>query len=62
MHRRRCSLNESFPWQWREVAEFGAYLKRQGLAMNVAHLAGHGSIRLSVMGADPGDPSPEQLE
>ena len=29
--------------------------------MNVAHLAGHGSIRLSVMGADPGDPSPEQL-
>ena len=50
-----------FQWQWREVAEFGAHLKRQGLAMNVAHLAGHGSIRLSVMGADPGDPSPAQL-
>ena len=51
-----------FQWQWREVAEFGAHLKRQGLAMNVAHLAGHGSIRLSVMGADPGDPSPAQLD
>lgn len=50
-----------FQWQWREVSEFGAHLKRQGLPMNVAHLAGHGSIRLSVMGADPGDPSPEQL-
>jgi N-acyl-D-amino-acid deacylase len=50
-----------FQWQWNEVAEFGAHLKRQGLAMNVAHLAGHGSIRLSVMGADPGDPSPAQL-
>ncbi len=50
-----------FQWQWHEVAEFGAYLNHQGLAMNVAHLAGHGSIRLSVMGADPGDPSPEQL-
>jgi N-acyl-D-aspartate/D-glutamate deacylase len=50
-----------FQWRWREVAEFGAYLKHQGLAMNVAHLAGHGSIRLSVMGADPGDPSPAQL-
>ena len=50
-----------FQWRWREVAEFGAHLKRQGLAMNVAHLAGHGSIRLSVMGLDPGDPSPAQL-
>jgi len=50
-----------FEWQWREVAEFGAHLKRQGLAMNVAHLAGHGSIRLSVMGSDPGEPSPDQL-
>jgi len=50
-----------FQWEWREVAEFGAHLKRQGLAMNVAHLAGHGSIRLSVMGADSGDPSPAQL-
>ena len=50
-----------FQWQWREVAEFGAHLKRQGLAMNVAHLAGHGSIRLSVMGANSGDPSAEQL-
>ena len=29
-----------FEWQWHEVAEFGAHLKRQGLAMNVAHLAG----------------------
>ena len=51
-----------FQWQWREVAEFGAFLKRKGLAMNVAHLAGHGSIRLSVMGADPGEPSPAQLD
>ncbi|HLX36744.1 MAG TPA: amidohydrolase family protein, partial [Candidatus Binataceae bacterium] len=51
----------AFQWQWHEVAEFGAHLKRQGLAMNVAHLAGHGSIRLSVMGADPGEPSSDQL-
>ncbi|HXW85307.1 MAG TPA: D-aminoacylase, partial [Candidatus Binataceae bacterium] len=50
-----------FEWQWREVAEYGAYLKRQGLALNVAHLAGHGSIRLSVMGSSPAEPSAEQL-
>ncbi|MGO9455078.1 MAG: N-acyl-D-amino-acid deacylase family protein [Candidatus Binataceae bacterium] len=50
-----------FDWTWQEVSQFGAHLKRQGLALNVAHLAGHGSIRLCVMGADPGEPSAEQL-
>lgn len=50
-----------FEWRWREVSEFAGHLKRQGLALNVAHLAGHGSIRLSVMGMDAGDPSAEQL-
>jgi N-acyl-D-amino-acid deacylase len=48
-------------WQWQEVAELGAHLRRQGLALNVAHLAGHGSIRLSVMGASAAEPSAEQL-
>jgi N-acyl-D-amino-acid deacylase len=51
----------TFEWQWEQVDEFGAFLKRAGLALNVAHLAGHGSIRLSVMGLDAGEPSPEQL-
>ncbi|HXN87126.1 MAG TPA: amidohydrolase family protein, partial [Candidatus Binataceae bacterium] len=54
-------LERPFEWRWREAAEFGAHLKRQGLVMNVAHLAGHGSIRLSVMGLDANDPSPEHL-
>ena len=50
-----------FAWNWQEVSEFGAHLKRQGLALNMAQLAGHGSIRLCVMGADASEPSPEQL-
>jgi N-acyl-D-amino-acid deacylase len=50
-----------FAWNWQEVSEFGAHLKRQGIALNMAQLAGHGSIRLCVMGADAGEPSPEQL-
>lgn len=50
-----------FAWNWQEVSEFGAHLKRQGMALNMAQLAGHGSIRLCVMGADAGEPSPEQL-
>lgn len=48
-------------WRWEQVSELAGYLKRQGLALNVAHLAGHGSIRLCVMGLDPGEPSEEQL-
>jgi N-acyl-D-amino-acid deacylase len=57
---RLCAERE-FAWEWDDVAGFGAFLKRQGLALNVAHLAGHGSIRLSVMGASAGDPSDAQL-
>src|SRR5262245_36533782 len=50
-----------FVWTWQGVSEFGAHLKRQGMALNMAQLAGHGSIRLCVMGADAGEPSSEQL-
>lgn len=48
-------------WKWTSVAEYGAHLTRQGLALNVAHLAGHGSIRLGVMGSSAADPSAEEL-
>jgi N-acyl-D-amino-acid deacylase len=57
----RLCAERKFDWEWDDVAGFAAYLKRRGLALNVAHLAGHGSIRLSVMGSDAGEPSPEQL-
>ena len=57
----RLCAERKFDWEWDSVAGFAAHLKRQGLALNVAHLAGHGSIRLSVMGSDAGDPSANQL-
>ncbi len=57
----RLCAERKFDWEWDDVAGFAAHLKRQGLALNVAHLAGHGSIRLSVMGSDAGEPSAEQL-
>ena len=57
----RLCAERKFDWEWDTVAGFAAALKRQGLALNVAHLAGHGSIRLSVMGSDAGEPSPAQL-
>ncbi len=57
----RLCAERKFDWEWEDVAGFAAYLKRRGLALNVAHLAGHGSIRLSVMGSDAGEPSAQQL-
>jgi N-acyl-D-amino-acid deacylase len=57
----RLCAERKFDWAWDDVAGFAAFLRRQGLALNVAHLAGHGSIRLSVMGSDSGEPSAEQL-
>jgi N-acyl-D-amino-acid deacylase len=57
----RLCAERKFDWVWDDVAGFAAHLKRQGMALNVAHLAGHGSIRLSVMGSDAGEPSSEQL-
>ena len=57
----RLCAERKFDWEWDNVAGFATHLKRQGLALNVAHLAGHGSIRLSVMGSDSGDPTPAQL-
>ena len=57
----RLCAERKFDWGWDTVAGFAGFLRRQGLALNVAHLAGHGSIRLSVMGADSGEPSAEQL-
>ncbi len=57
----RLCAERKFDWGWDSVAGFAGFLRRQGLALNVAHLAGHGSIRLSVMGADPGEPSAAQI-
>src|SRR5713101_5366452 len=57
----RLCAERKFDWGWDTVAGFAGFLRRQGLALNVAHLAGHGSIRLSVMGADAGDPSAAQI-
>ena len=57
----RLCAERKFDWGWDTVAGFAGFLRRQGLALNVAHLAGHGSIRLSVMGADAGEPSAAQI-
>ncbi len=42
--------DRALPFEWRTHREFLDRLSAAPLALNVAHLAGHGSIRLAVMG------------
>jgi len=42
--------DRALPFEWRTHREFLDRLAAAPLALNVAHLAGHGSIRLAVMG------------
>ncbi|MFC2124824.1 amidohydrolase family protein [Bacteroidota bacterium] len=45
-----------------KVEEYFSRLNSIGIGPNVAHLAGHATIRRSVMGMDDRDPSKEELE
>lgn len=53
---------ESLAWDWSSVAEFFDHLEGQDLLFNVAHLAGHGSVRLAAMGRPAGQPGAAELE
>jgi len=37
-------------FHWNSISEYLSYIEQQGLICNVAHLVGHGAIRISVMG------------
>ena len=46
---------------WETFGEFLDTLRRQGTALNVVALVGHGTIREKVMGMTDAAPTPEQL-
>ena len=48
--------------RWNTFSEYFALLEKNGLAINMAFLAGHGNIRGSAVGYDDKEPSPEELE
>jgi len=50
---------EEIPWQTTD--EYLSYLEQQSLMCNVAHLVGHGAIRLSVMGDENRFCNPDEL-
>ncbi|HHX39854.1 MAG TPA: D-aminoacylase [Armatimonadetes bacterium] len=49
------------PFCWTSLAEFAALVEEQGIAGNIAFLAGHGTLRKRVMGWQRGAPAPEAL-
>ncbi|MCI2424773.1 D-aminoacylase [Candidatus Acetothermia bacterium] len=53
-------LKDCLDWDWRGFGEYLAKLKK-GIAVNVAPLAGQGTIRIAVMGFDKRDPKEKEL-
>ncbi|MDI1431924.1 N-acyl-D-amino-acid deacylase family protein [Polyangium sorediatum] len=54
--------DRAFPYAWRSTAEMLDAIEARGVAFNVAFLAGHGTIRQSVMGNAPRAPAPDELD
>ncbi|MCL0059040.1 D-aminoacylase [Dehalococcoidia bacterium] len=48
-------------WDWLTMKEYLARLKKQGIALNVVPLIGHGTIRAAVMGFDDRAPTEAEL-
>ncbi len=48
-------------WKWKTLSQFYEGLEKKGLAVNVAPLVGHSTLRAAVMGYESGPPSPDEL-
>lgn len=52
---------EGLKWDWSTLGEYLKVLENQGVALNVGTLAGHGTIRIAVMGMSAAIPTDDQL-
>jgi N-acyl-D-amino-acid deacylase len=50
-----------FDWSWRSVGEYLDRLDGDGIAVNAAYLAPHGTIRMCAMGYDDRPPTDDEL-
>ena len=50
-----------FDWSWRTVGEYLDRLDADGIAINAAYLAPHGTIRMCAMGTDDRPPTADEL-
>jgi N-acyl-D-amino-acid deacylase len=56
------SFQPEVTWEWTSFAEYLQVLQKDGLAINIASLAGHGALRIAVMGLDTVDPDDEEAD
>ena len=47
---------------WTDLTGYAAELERRGIALNVAPLLGHGTLRVATMGVDDRPPTPSELD
>lgn len=48
-------------WEWRTFGQYLDVLERDGIAIHLASLAGHGALRIAAMGVEEREPTPEEL-
>lgn len=57
----RMLHDRDLDYSWTGVGEFLKTLERQGLALNLAQLVGHGTLRAAVKGTDPSPATPQEV-
>ncbi|HVN85905.1 MAG TPA: amidohydrolase family protein [Candidatus Binatia bacterium] len=57
----RMLHDHDLDYRWSSMGEFLAALEQQGLALNLAQLVGHGTIRAAVNGIKPGPANAEEI-
>jgi N-acyl-D-aspartate/D-glutamate deacylase len=57
----RMLHDRDLDYGWSGMASYLGALAQRGLALNVAQLVGHGTVRAAVKGAEPGPATPDEL-
>jgi N-acyl-D-amino-acid deacylase len=53
---------EGFEYDWDSMASYLKRLEKQGIALNIAPIIGHGTIRQNIMGYENRDPTTTELD
>jgi N-acyl-D-amino-acid deacylase len=56
------SYQPEVSWEWQTFRQYLHALESGGLGINIASLAGHGALRLAVVGLDEGNPTTIELK
>jgi N-acyl-D-aspartate/D-glutamate deacylase len=54
-------FGQRYAWNWSTLEEFFQALEARRIGVNIVHLIGHGTVRVSVMGFEPRAPTDAEL-